>query len=377
MSEQDPILDTSGLADSILRDLDADDFEMDDAPAAPSDGADSPESPTADDPAASAPEAPVDDAGDPPPASAPATSATPASADTPAPTSEAPAEPFVISVDGKRLPVEGATIKGDTITIPKDVWEREIRPKYVADRSTWRTKEQQYQQAIRQLQDGGPAQAKYDALSQQFEQLLGITDDQQRWEAMEALRAALPIHQAKAEAEFYRRQAEALHAPVQAEQHEAQVTQLRSAATQYVESVVADLLTNPQFREYHDLAGAKDRLTAVLTRDAAHFITGVTAGPDGTPQFSTNAQAFWALVQDEAGYIRQHTKHQAELKAQSDKLAKIEAAAARNAEKAAGPKHKAPPAVAAKGSPSGVTQQKTAGSIAELRRQMLEDIEDD
>jgi hypothetical protein len=119
--------------------------------------------PDSDDSASAAPAASADDSddGSPPPPAEP--DARPASAETPrgveAPAEVTPAvfqppvggEPFHLRVDGRDIPIEGAAMHGDYLVIPKDAWDRVIRPQYLADRGAWRQKEAGYQRHIQQL----------------------------------------------------------------------------------------------------------------------------------------------------------------------------------------------------------------------------------
>lgn len=65
-------------------------------------------------------------------------------------------DPFALRVDGTEIPIEGARVIDGHIFMPRDVWDRHIQPKYVANRDAWRTKEQQFQQRIRALETAVP-----------------------------------------------------------------------------------------------------------------------------------------------------------------------------------------------------------------------------
>jgi hypothetical protein len=56
-----------------------------------------------------------------------------------------------LKVDGQEIPIEGASVHGDYLVIPKATWDRTIRPQYLGDRTVWRQKEQGYQRQLQQV----------------------------------------------------------------------------------------------------------------------------------------------------------------------------------------------------------------------------------
>jgi hypothetical protein len=59
-------------------------------------------------------------------------------------------EPFHFRADGHDIVVDGATLTGDSITIPREAWNRDVQP-YLADRRGWERERSRLQTQVRQL----------------------------------------------------------------------------------------------------------------------------------------------------------------------------------------------------------------------------------
>lgn len=156
-------------------------------------------------------------------------------------------EPFVARVDGTDLTLTGAKAFPDFILIPRETWDRELRPKYLGDRNGWRHREQQYQRQVQELsQARSVKEERADALTAK---LLELFNDPAKLEAEYANWAQRgPVLVAEATAEATRRQLEAY----QARDREAQEAERERALEPELQNelgmTVERLLAEPEFR---------------------------------------------------------------------------------------------------------------------------------
>ena len=225
-------------------------------------------------PAPASPAVPAASASDAPSAGSAATtpSSSQASPAAPADSASGPASdtPFVIKVDGRELPVEASTLPDGRIAFTPDQWTK-LRENYVANRERWVEERRGYRQqveqaraAVQQLsQQSTVREAEAAALTQAVQDLFQIADPQARWDAMEAMRLALPQHLAKAEAEHWKRQAEQGSARLQPIEQAQRWEAAAPAFWQEVEEALDVYLAQPA---YSVLASDRASLLAELRR---------------------------------------------------------------------------------------------------------------
>lgn len=156
-------------------------------------------------------------------------------------------DPFVAKVDGTELALTGAKAVGDFILIPRDTWDRELRPKYLGDRTAWRQKEQQYQRQVHELANARTdKEARADALSAKLLELFQNPDklaaEYENWTQRG------PVLVAEAQAEATRRQLEAYQAREREQQEQERERALEPELQNELGVTVERLLAEPEFR---------------------------------------------------------------------------------------------------------------------------------
>ena len=156
-------------------------------------------------------------------------------------------QPFRPKADGREIEVEGALRGSDgSVYFPPGTWERQLQP-YLADRTAWRQKEQQYQQRIQQAEEraqGATAeqQARLQAFEAEIDKMLRDPDylvefvqDFERKAPI--LRAEMEKAQAIAERDRYRQGLE----PYQAREQEAEMEPIKQQGlANYITAIAQD-----------------------------------------------------------------------------------------------------------------------------------------
>lgn len=324
--------------DQILADLgDPGELSLDDAPPSPDATVEAQPEPSPD---AVPAQAPTDDADQ-------AQDAEPSPADPASPEAEPPivAEPFAFGVDGKRVTVEGATVSGDTITLSREAWQRQVQP-HLADRGQVA---RQRQQLEAQLQQKGARERQAEQFMASMQQAMATEESaiewalktQQDWDKLqlkaelEAVKAGrVPLEQAQA-------------------QREAEVTD--EQVGQWLTDSLHTFLDRPQYRDVKADARFLKRTEARLA-DALPLILR----RDAQGQIVADWSRFERILDAEAGDARESL-------AQTKRLKEIEAAAKANAQQATKP---VPPTVASTGKPSGATSKTTPLTQDEYEREL-------
>ena len=327
---QDPVAPT---AEDILADLgDPGALSLDETDAPSPDGMQDPAVPDAG-PSDASTEPPADtQASDDAPASdeAPAEAATPEPA---APTAE-PATPFAFRVDGKSVDVTGAEVRGDTITLSREAWNRQVQP-YLADRAGFTRQRQALEQ---RLQQRGVAEQQAAAFLTDLQQQVGKPDEEVIEWALK-LKGDLPVLLAKAEVAALKAQ----HAPLvaeatqRAEQEQAALSEQQ--LTDWVSQSLATYLDRPAYGDVKGDARFRRRAEEKLALALPLLLQRQADG-----QVTADWARFQAILDGEAADSREWQAYQR-------RVQEIEAAAKANAQKA-----KAVPPAVRGGAPAGATK---------------------
>lgn len=234
---------------------------------------------TAPDPEDAASAAPAASAADPDagsPDPSPEPDARPASAETPAGV-EAPApvtpavfqppeggEPFHLRVDGRDIPIQGAAMHGDYLVIPKDAWDRVIRPQYLADRGAWRQKEAGYQRQLQQMQAvRSDTELRAQAMLAKIAELdKGGPEAWAGW--LDNFAQNRPVLEAEIKARIAEQRAQALEQWQQQQAQEAQAAQIEPLYQQHLAQTLDQYLAQDGYKV---LAGERDELLRELWED--------------------------------------------------------------------------------------------------------------
>lgn len=330
------------VADTVDPDAEAILAQIDALPDEPSpDGADTPSVPDAQPPApddAVPADAPTDVPHDAQGTDTPPPPADPASPPTP----EAVPEPFAFTADAKRVAIDGATITGDTITLTRDAWNRQVQP-YLADRSQL-ARQRQAMEA--QLQQKSVREAQFEQWATGLQAIAGKSEDERIEWAIE-LAATLPqkFRDMAKDAEIAVLKARTQPLQQLASEHQAQVTEQQ--VTDWLDASLHTYLDRPEF---HDLKGDTRFVQRVQRQLRLGLGLILSEGKDasGQPALQADWDRFHGILSAEAADAR-------EIAGQAKRLAQIEAAAKANAQR---PKA-IPPAVTAKGKPTGAVTTTT------------------
>ena len=282
---------------------------------------------------------------------APASDAAPADP-TPTPEPQPDPEPWQFTVDGKRIAPEGATLAGDTITITRDVWQRQVQP-FLANRAEIAKREQAFRQRIEQK---SAREAQSEALIEQFK-AISQQDEAAVIEWALSLKDKMPLVLKDAEIAALKAQAQPYQEQAQAEEAaltDAQVEEWLGNSFEY------HLTNDPQFAAVRSDGAYRTRALEVLAFALPSILTRTTDA-QGRPQLVANWDRFKKIMHREAEVAEERA-------ATAKRLAEIEKAAKANAEKATAAK-KAPPAVSAQGRPAGATERKKPATKEEFEKE--------
>ena len=156
-------------------------------------------------------------------------------------------QPFTFRVDGREVPVPGAYVVGNQILVPKEAWDRHVRPN-VADRSVWREKEAGYQ---RQLQQASSARSdqelRANALLEKFGELTA-KGPQAMAEWLDNYYTNLPVLEAQARASAAERRAAELMQVQQSQVSEQRQAQEVVDAQHHLSATLEQYLQQPEFK---------------------------------------------------------------------------------------------------------------------------------
>lgn len=315
------------VAESILAGLDAESDEPSpESETPPSDAPGDAQEPDDSDaaPADASTEPPAEAQGDEPPADS----------ETP-PEPEVSAEPFAFTVDAKRVAVDGATVSGDTITLSREAWQRQVQP-HLADRAKLARDRQVLEQRLQQK-----SVAEHQA-AQLVDMLRGVAnlDEDQAIEWALGLKAKMPMMLKDAEIAALQQQQQPLQALAQ--DRDAQVT-LEQVA-EWRNTALHAYLDTPEFRDVKTDQRFLNRAQRQLEL-ATPLLLREGRDAAGQPAVEADWERFHAILKAEADDAR-------ELQSQTKRLKEIEAAQRANATAAKA----IPPAVSARGKPTGATK---------------------
>ncbi len=265
-----------------------------------------------------------------------------ASPDAPSDAPPAPlpaSEPFTFTVDGTKVDVPGARIQGDEIILTKDAFARAIQPR-LADRGAWQKERQTLladAKAAREHVSTEQAQAK--VVLQKLAALVEEPDEIARWEALEDMRAKLPLHLRDAEIAALKSRTTQVESKEQDESRSRAQAELEAAKPANIAAHLDHLLAQP---DYDALKSDRQRVLELLV-DNADKLYVATGEPDpvtGIPPLAFNYEFAAKQLGREAKYAADRAKQ----------YQTVQAAAALNASKTSRP---APPSVPASGTPTG------------------------
>jgi hypothetical protein len=154
--------------------------------------------------------------------------------------------PFAFKIDGTDVALEGIRANETHVVIPRDVWDQQLRPTYLAnreswqqERGSWKQREHGYQQQIQH------AQQRSDAIVSEFNALIADPDRLQAF--VQDYERQLPILQAQMRADAAERQLWSQHQEQQRQQQEAEYQQVFAAGTDAFEAEAVALLKDPMF----------------------------------------------------------------------------------------------------------------------------------
>jgi hypothetical protein len=231
--------------------------------------------------------------------------------------------PFQFTVDGTPITPDGALQYPEGVWIPTEVWDRQIRPNYLANRQTWRAKEADYQRQIRQGQEvQSEKAARADALLAKVAEI--DKGGPEAWAAwLDEFHQNRPILEAQIRAQLAESRAQAFEAAEQERRAEAEAEALVPQLRQHLDSTLKTYLARDEFKV---LASEAERLLGALWEDHAArlFFEADRDYPEyglarGQPAFRYDE--FQRLLEREAAVARQW----------SEKVKAVEAAAKRNA----------------------------------------------
>ena len=241
-------------------------------------------------------------------------------------------DPFTLRVDRTEIPLEGARVIDDHIVIPKDIWERQVQHKYVANRDEWRAKEQRFQQELTTLRQTVPEereqaraqlaelQSMLDGTPQGREKLIAWLDGYEQNAPMLKLQAELRLKQERLD-------------KIEAERAEVDLARQAEELRPRLQAHLADQVAAAQ-KEFSQLKGQKD-LTEWVWRFHADKL--FYEDQNGRPQFRDDY--FRDLMQDQARRVAVV----AEKTAKVTQVAQKNAAAVGPTKTAQKPKPTAPP----------------------------------
>lgn len=173
-------------------------------------------------------------------------------------------EPFHLRVDGRDIPIEGAAMHGDYLVIPKDAWDRVIRPQYLADRGAWRQKEAGYQRQLQQVQSQrSDTELRAQAMLSKIAELdKGGPEAWANW--LDNFAQNRPVLEAEIKARIAEQRAQALEQWQQQQVQEATAAQMEPLYQQHLAQTIDQYLANDQYKV---LAGDREELLRELWED--------------------------------------------------------------------------------------------------------------
>jgi hypothetical protein len=342
------------------------DFDEDEGEGEGAGAAEEEESPPADaEPADTDDSPPAEEATDEPDDDAPPAAQTAPAADSEEGDDGPEAVPFVAKFDKQELAVDGAYEVGDLIVIPKEAFQRQIRP-HLGDRHAWMRTEKALKAEVARLQgEKGEKESLADSLVEEITRLTSPGNEAELMEFLNDMERQGPILQANAKAaaaEKRLRDIEAREQERYREEEEAELPQVMEASvSDWVDRLAAghpdlqgvELDTASLKRE---LLGLKEKVFIRADRDYPD--AGVKKG-----DLAVDTDLVFALMRQEA---------QAQ-KRIAARLKERTAAAATNAKATGSTRRPAPPAVGARGDavPTGKRSAEPTNA-AEYKKWLME-----
>lgn len=371
--QQPPEAEGAAGFDALLDEVDA--IEAD-APIAPE------EAPAAEAPGteASEPAPAPEDAPPAPDATAEGEAPPPEDAATPETTEPEPEpEPeWTFRVDGRDVVIRGAKEDGDTIVIPKQAWNTQVK-NYLADRAQVNRALQDAHNRIQQTeQRRSLAESQAEGIMAELDRIMtaAASDPATSFAEFEKLAQGYEARKAQAERDYWKQQATGLQETGQAEQYQRELAALRPQLHRDLQEWTAGLLDEARAAGHLDGASDDDlrelagRIYNLLVEDAdagrIYYAVGQQPG-SALPKLQRDGQRIRAVVGREVEVAR---KTLARVAAERSKAAKLAAAAKANADAEAKRKKQAQaaPGVSSKrtgAAPGGSAQPKNWDEVLE------------
>ena len=147
--------------------------------------------------------------------------------------------PFTFNVDKTPVEIPGLQVAGDFVVMPKEVWDRQLLPNWIANRGEWRRKERDFRRELESLKTQRSAKdAHYESVTKLFDEMVQ-GGEERLIEWAEGVIARYPVMKAEAEARYYKTVAEQAKAPPstqvdQEEQAEIKQDSLRTYIDGYI-----------------------------------------------------------------------------------------------------------------------------------------------
>lgn len=180
--------------------------------------------------------------------------------------------PFAFKVDGTDVALEGIRANDTHVVIPRELWDRELRPNYLGSRQAWQQERGQWQGRERQYQQQMAAtEERARAVVDEFNAL--IADPNKLLQFVENYERELPLLQQKMRADAAERQIRAVQEQQQAIQQQQQYQALEQAGADALEAEVIALLKEPAFASLAATDDERDDLLVELWQTKAkHWI---------------------------------------------------------------------------------------------------------
>lgn len=312
-------------------------------------------------------------------------------AETPAaPTSETPTEqtPYVLEVDGGRVTLKGSREDGDNVIVPKATLQQEVKGLV---RTQLGRVQAQFRQELQKVQEGRSAsEHTAETLLKQLDKIMELPEDKALEEFFD-LKAGYQDRKGKAEAEYWKRMAQGHTQTADQELHQREMAeyapileqQLKRVRDEAVADAVQAGVLPKDLSEAELQAFSEEFYQYLLEEDAAGRIFIPTGkklvdrfGKETTlPELEMNFPRIAAVRDREAARVRKTRElvaaRETELKTLRAQVAKIEAAAKKNAEAEARRKGgSAPPPVRGRPSSEGTTQANEPKSWADIEAEV-------
>jgi hypothetical protein len=277
---------------------------------------------------------------------------------------EPEAVPFAFKVDRTEIPVPDAYVVGDMIVMPRDSWERHVRPN-LANRQEWVRERSGLTRQIETLKSSrSEKERQADALVDELTRILTPGNEEELHAFLNDLERQGPILQAKAEARALREELDARRQVEQEEEREAEESP--EVLEEGLDGWIGAIAEN-----HPDLKGVQfdraDLRASLMRMKDKVFIRAPQDYPDNGVKkgdLVVDTDFVFAVMQRDAAAQRKLAQREAERR-------KAEAA-----NQGARPRKEAPPTVASRGTAGAAARSGDAGT-PQTREEWLKSLKED